>query len=495
MIDAFGVERSEISKVSANVARQLARMAGTEGQAGLYAQTRLAAHVAGKEAAKARKFAVNSSGQATIAPSAVGRVQRESSRAALSNVAKEPRAGSVASTETAAANAIKNNRTRSQKVLQAVGSGSRAVGTRVRAVSSRVGSGTVRATRAVGSGTARAGRSLRGAMTRTPKPAAVTPAAATPTTAPAAATPTTAAAKAPAAATGTEAGTATVKNKSRFKRNAALVGGGAAIGAGGMAYSTNRRNQTMSKSAFGVDHEVSKAEEKKASWRRYGSAAAVGPLHGAFAGKKGRKTGATAREYVGWQLGGAAGTAAGMAGAAAVQGRAAKNAREAAKGHPLSPQSVLEALGDENRRRRIMAGSSKKRTLATALLVGGGAAGGHYGGQALGVRSAQKAGAYKPEPVRKSAFGVTHEVSKLSPLIGTQMAHVGAEAQKVLKPVKATTEAFKGARNAKTGFAGSVGAAGGTFMRKAPKTSIAIGAGAGAAGGAGIGYAANKNNR
>jgi hypothetical protein len=78
-------------------------------------------------------------------------------------------------------------------------------------------------------------------MTRTPKPAAVTPAAAT---------------AAPAAAVGTEAGTTAVKTNSRFKRNAALIGGGAAVGAGGMAY----RNQTMSKSAFGVTHEVTKAE-------------------------------------------------------------------------------------------------------------------------------------------------------------------------------------------------------------------------------------------
>lgn len=256
MIDAFGIERSEVSKaISPNQLKALSNIAGTEGAAAKYARGRLAANTAGKEAAKARKFAVDSTGQATrvsnAKPSAVGRVQRESSRAALSTVAREPRAGSVGSTETAAAEAIRNNRTRSQKVLQAVGSGSRAVGTRVRAAGSRVGSGTaragravgsgtVRATRAVGSGTVRAGRSLRASMTRTPKPAAVTPAAA------------------PAAATGTEAGTTTVKNKSNFKRNAALVGGGAAIGAGGMAYSTNRNNQTMSKSAFGVDHEVSK---------------------------------------------------------------------------------------------------------------------------------------------------------------------------------------------------------------------------------------------
>lgn len=254
MQDAFGVERSEVSKaISPNQLKALSNIAGTEGAAAKYAQGRLAANTAGREAAKSRPpaFAVNSSGQATRVgngrPSAVGRVQRESSRRALSNVAREPRAGSVASAETAAAEAIRNNRTRSQKVLQAVGSGSRAVGTRVRAAGSRVGSGTARAGRAMGSGTARASRAVRASMTRTPRAAAPTTAAA----------PTVAAA--PAAATGTEAGTATVKNKSRFKRNAALVGGGALAGAGGMAYNTDRNNQMMSKSAFGVDHEVSKA--------------------------------------------------------------------------------------------------------------------------------------------------------------------------------------------------------------------------------------------
>ena len=257
MIDAFGVERSEVSKsLSPSAAKALANIAGTEGAAGTYATQRLAAAAAGQKAAK-RSVAQGRT-------SRIGQKAAARSRGALSSVAREPRGGSIGSMEASAAKAIRNNRPlsqkfreaaqpRGQKVLQAVGSGSRAVGTRVRAVGSSVGSGTARAaravgsgtaraTRAVGSGTARAGRTLRASMTRTPR----------------AATPTTAAAKAPAAATGTEAGTATVKNKSRFGRNTALIGGGAAIGAGGMAYSVDRNNQMMSKSAFGVTHEVSK---------------------------------------------------------------------------------------------------------------------------------------------------------------------------------------------------------------------------------------------
>lgn len=257
MIDAFGVERSEVSKaMSPNKLKALSNIAGTEGAAGQYAATKLTAYSAGQKAAR------RSAAQGRT--SRIGQKAAARSRSALSSVAREPRGGSIGSMEASAAKAIRNNRPlsqkfreaaqpRGQKVLQAVGSGSRAVGTRVRAVGSSVGSGTARAaravgsgtaraTRAVGSGTARAGRTLRASMTRTPR----------------AATPTTAAAKAPAAATGTEAGTATVKNNSRFGRNTALIGGGAAIGAGGMAYSVDRNNKMVSKSAFGVTHEVSK---------------------------------------------------------------------------------------------------------------------------------------------------------------------------------------------------------------------------------------------
>jgi hypothetical protein len=257
MMDAFGVERSEVSKsMGPNALKSLSAIAGTEGSAGTYAATKLAARAAGQKAAR------RSAAQGKT--SRIGQKAAAKSRSALSSVAREPRGGSIGSMEASAAKAIRNNRPlsqkfreaaqpRGQKVLQAVGSGSRAVGTRVRAVGSSVGSGTARAaravgsgtaraTRAVGTGTARAGRTLRASMTRTPR----------------AATPTTAAAKAPAAATGTESGTATVKNKSKFGRNTALIGGGAAIGAGGMAYSVDRNNQMMSKSAFGVTHEVTK---------------------------------------------------------------------------------------------------------------------------------------------------------------------------------------------------------------------------------------------
>jgi len=261
MLDAFGVERSEISKsISPNQLAALSRIAGTEGAGAKYATKKLAAAASGKKSAARSPAQTARWGNV----SRKGQKEAAKSRSALSSVAREPRGGSIGSMEASAAKAIRNNRPlsqkfreaaqpRGQKVLQAVGTGSRAVGTRVRAVGSSVGSGTARAaravgsgtaraTRAVGSGTARAGRTLRASMTRTPR----------------AATPTTAAAKAPAAATGTEAGTATVKNKSRFGRNAALIGGGAAVGAGGMAYSVDRNNQMMSKSAFGVTHEVTK---------------------------------------------------------------------------------------------------------------------------------------------------------------------------------------------------------------------------------------------
>lgn len=169
-------------------------------------------------------------------------------------------------------------------------------------------------------------------MTRTPKPPVEAPVT----------SPTAAPVVAPPAATGTEAGTATANSKSNFRRNAALIGGGAVVGAGGMAYNTNRRNQTMSKSAFGVDHEVSKF----------------------------------------------------IAGGEAIRG--------------------------------------------------------------IGAIT-------KPEAV--------------------------------LKPIAATKAAFKGARALNLPRSASAGYAAGTFVRKAPKTALAIGAGTAAAGGAGIGYAANRNNR
>ena len=96
----------------------------------------------------------------------------------------------------------------------------------------------------------------------------------------------------------------------------------------------------------------------------------------------------------------------------------------------------------------------------------------------------------------KSAFGVDHKVSKFV-AGGAAIRGIAAVAKPAaaLKPLAATRESYQGARAANQGVARSASMAGGTFIRKAPKTSIAIGAGAGAAGGAGIGYSANKNNR
>jgi hypothetical protein len=149
----------------------------------------------------------------------------------------------------------------------------------------------------------------------------------------------------------------------------------------------------MSVNAFGIDHGVvSKADEKNKpmSAGRTVSTALFAPIHGAVAGKKGKKGRAVGNEIGGALAGNIAGTAAGalmrspelargLGSAGSLGGAVAGGARNQRKGY-LKPEGGVHKAFDKTKSRR--ASDKKLRgTVSRAERIGAGANGALYTAQ------------------------------------------------------------------------------------------------------------------
>jgi hypothetical protein len=159
---------------------------------------------------------------------------------------------------------------------------------------------------------------------------------------------------------------------------AVAVGGGATALAVHRHLKAKKKETGVSKSAFGVTHPISKADDDhkqpRASAGRVAAGVVANPIHGLVAGKRGHKLAA-------------AGSEAGHAAGGAIVG------------------TVAGGLVGR------LAGGEEGAKLGAKL--GGNA--GFASGAVHAVNNNQEKGRYKPEKVKKSAFDVAHSVSKLDP--------------------------------------------------------------------------------
>lgn len=196
---------------------------------------------------------------------------------------------------------------------------------------------------------------------------------------------------------------------------------------------------------------LEKKEQPRPSRGRQLTGVAFPGLHGAVAGKPGKKLRAAGNEYGGSLAGSFAGSLAG----------------QAATLHAKSP-------------------------ITRGLVASAGALGGAVEGSRRGVLRAQRKGQYKKEPVKKSAFGVEHEITKIGiPTKFAAGAKMGMAGRKTMGANKVMGAGNKmGLLKPQAKFAGGVASG---AIRNSPGKSAAIAGGAGVGVGGGVGMMRRRN--